>query len=126
MKRQWIGLGLLLAVLTVGIVLTVAFRRLHEPIAEKLDTASEAALAEDWGRADALASQAVGDWKNFRRFTAAVADHEPLEEMDSLFAQLEVWQRLREPEEFAAACVYLAELARAMADSQQLTWWNLL
>ena len=52
MRRQWIGVGLLLAVLILGIVLTTAFDRIHRPLADKLEAASQAALAEDWTQAD--------------------------------------------------------------------------
>ena len=126
MRRQWIGVGLLLAVLILGIVLTTAFDRIHRPLADKLEAASQAALAEDWTQAERLIGEARGQWQRHRDFAAAVADHEPLEEMESWFAQLEVLAQLREADEFAAGCAHLAMLARAMADSQAITWWSLL
>ena len=126
MKRMWIGVALLLAVLVIGIALTVAFHTLHGHLSEKLEDSSTAALAGDWKKATSLAREARSDWEKCRSFTAAVADHEPLEEMDSLFAQLAVWERLEEPEEFAATAAHLARLAEALRDSQAITWWNLL
>lgn len=126
MKRLWIGVALLVTVLAVGIGLTVAFDRLHRPMSEQLELASAYALEEDWDKAVTLAREAKAAWEKCRCFTAAVADHEPLEEIDGLFAQLEVWEKIREPEEYAATCAQLARLAEAMADSQQVTWWSLL
>ena len=126
MKRMWIGLALLVTVLAIGTVLTVTFDRLHRPLAEKLDAAAAAAMTEDWEMAEKLTKDAKRDWEKCRDFTAAVADHEPLEEIDSLFSQLTVLAALQEQDEFAAACAQLARLAEAMADSQRLTWWSLL
>lgn len=126
MKRLWIGAILLAVLLLMGIVLTVSFERLHRPLAQKVDSAAAAAAAGDWERADVLISQTKAEWEHFRNFTAAVADHEPLEEMDSLFSQLESLLQLREKDEFVAGCRQLARLAEAIADSQSIKWWSLL
>lgn len=124
--RLYIGIGLLAVILALGICLTVAFSFLHEPLSEQLDQAKNAAIAGDWKKATALAEDARAKWMKFRHFTAAVADHEPLERMDSLFARLEVLGKLKEEDEFAADCAELARLASAMAESQAIPWWNLL
>ena len=126
MKRLYIGAALLAVMLAAGICLTVAFTAIHEPLSSRLQEAQEAAVAGDWEKAADLTEQARQKWEEFRHFTAAVADHEPLEEMDSLFARLEVLCRLREEDEFAADCAQLARLADAMAESQRINWWNLL
>lgn len=126
MKRLWVGVAFLGVLLALGILVTAAFARFHYPLADKLEQASETALAEDWAGALEISRSARNNWERFRRFTAMLADHEPLEEMDSLFRQLQVWERLGEREEFAATCAQLAVMARAMADSQAITWWNLL
>lgn len=126
MKRLYIGIALLAIMLAVSICLTAAFSALHEPLSSKLDQAKSAAVAGDWEKATALTSDARASWVQFRRFTAAVADHEPLEQMDSLFARLEVLGQLREVDEFAADCAELSRLATAMAESQAFTWWNML
>ena len=126
MKRLYIGIALLAVMLALGIVLTMVFTALHAPLTETLEKAQTAAAAGDWETATRLVSDAKEDWTGFRHFAAAVADHEPLEQMDCLFARLEVLGRLRETDEFAAGCAELARLSTAMADSQKLTWWNLL
>ncbi len=126
MKRMWIGISLLLVVLLIGIGLTAAFSALHQPLAEKMEQASRAALAEDWEKAETLVEEASAQWERIRHFTAAVADHEPMEEMSSLLAELQVLLTLREKEAFATGCARLAKLAEAMAESQAVVWWNLL
>lgn len=126
MKRMWIGLVLLAVTLAVGIVLTVTFDMLHRPLAEKLDEACLAAMAGNWDKAMQLTVQAKNDWEKARNFTAAVADHEPLEEIDAIFARLEVLGGLQLQGEFVSECAHLSRLAAAMGESQAVTWWNLL
>lgn len=126
MKRVYLGLGLLLVILALGICLTAVFCRIHQPLATILDRAGEAALTGQSEEAAALARKAGDHWRRWRNLTAAVADHEPLEEMDLLFSRLDVLVRLQYWEEFALCCCDLSAMAKAMADSQCLAWWNLL
>lgn len=126
MKRLWIGIGFLIVMLAVGIFLTLQFSRIHEPLARDLWKASEMAAAQDWENATALTRQARADWEQYRHLIAAVADHEPLEEMEYLLDQLDIYAGEREAVHFCAVCVQIARLADAMLDSQQITWWNLL
>ena len=126
MKRIWLGVGLLLVFLVAGWLLTYSFHRIHRPLATVLEQASQEALADNWERACASAADARQHWDKYRNFTAAVADHAPLEEMDALFSQLEVYITLNWQGEFAALCTYLSQMAAAMEESQALTWWTLL
>lgn len=123
MKRIYIGVALLVLLAILGIALTVVFNRLHQPLSAKLEQASAAALEGDWEKATALAKDAGADWTRYRRFTAAVADHQPLEEMDSRFARLQVLTDQEDPDEFALCCAELSVLARAMGESQSIRWW---
>ncbi len=126
MKRLWIGVGFLLAMLAIGICLTVLFGRIHTPLSDDLQKASRLAIAQEWEKATALTRQARADWEKYRDFIAAVADHEPLEKMEYLLEQLEVYAELRRTGDFSAICVEVAALADAMLESQQLTWWSFL
>lgn len=126
MKRLWIGVGFLIVMLAVGIFLTVRFEKIHTPLSEDLEKAAELAIAQDWEKATALTQQARADWKNYREFIAAVADHEPLEKMEYLLEQLAVYAQLRWTVDFSATCVEVAALAEAMLESQQFAWWNFL
>jgi hypothetical protein len=83
-------------------------------------------MEQKWEKATALTRQARADWEQYREFIAAVADHEPLEKMEYLLDQLEVYAKARREADFSAVCVELAALADAMLESQNLTWWNFL
>jgi len=126
MRRLWIGVGFLIAMLAVAILLTVLFDRIHTPLSEDLRQASQLAMEGDWEKATALTGQARADWSKYRELIAAVADHEPLEKMENLLEQLDVYAQQRRTADFSAMCVELAAMADAMLESQQLTWWNFL
>lgn len=126
MKRLWIGVGFLIVMLAVGICLTMLFDRIHTPLSEDLRQASQLALSQDWEKATALAQKARADWQQYRKLIAAVADHEPLEKMEYLLEQLDVYAQRRRTADFSALCVELAALADAMLESQQFTWWSFL
>lgn len=126
MRRMWIGIGLLVVLLAVGIGLTGAFTGLHQPLAEQLEQTSQAALAEDWETAAALLTDSAARWQRCHRFTAAVADHGPMEEIDGVFAELEALLCQQDTGAFAAGCARLSSLTRSLAQSQCVTWWNLL
>lgn len=126
MKRFWLGIGLLGVLLVAGIWITVSMNRFHMPVSEKLTRAEDAAREERWEDAAALLNQADALWTKHRSFSAAVADHEPMEEIDSLFAQVQCYAALREQAECAAACARLATLTKAMAEAHAVNWWNLM
>ena len=126
MKRLWIGVSFLIVILAVGVVLTMLFDRIHTPLTEDLRQASQLAMDQEWEKATALTQKARADWKQYRKLIAAVADHEPLEEMEHLLEQLEVYGRQRRTADFSALCVEVASLADAMLESQRITWWNFL
>jgi hypothetical protein len=49
-----------------------------------------------------------------------------MDELDGLFAELMVFLQSREAPHFSATCARLVVLARAMAESHGLQWWNIL
>ena len=126
MKRCWFGFALLLILLAGGLLATRGMEKIHGALSQTLETAAEAALREDWHGAQAAFEKARAEWEKWWHFSAALADHEPMEEIDSLFAQGEVCLRLGAGEELGLVCVQLARQIRAMGDAHACTWWNLL
>ena len=126
MKRLWVGVGLLLFLLGIGVFTAVSMRRVHAPVSELLAQASQAAMEEDWESAASLSGEAESKWQNHWRATASVADHEPMEEIDSLFAELKVYLQTREDVHFAACCQNLSKLTKAVGEAHAINWWNLM
>ncbi len=126
MKRLWLGIALLAIFLSLGLWVTKAMNNAHDPIAALLEEASEAALSGDLSKGISLGSEAKKQWESHRKATASVADHTPLEEIDRLFAEMEVYGQEEELPHFAACCKQLSTLVRSMGEAHSLTWWSLL
>ncbi len=126
MKRLWLGVALLAVLLAASIAAQAVTGRIHEPIAKDLEQAADAALAEDWEQANLSYRRARDAWQRCHGATASVADHSPMDELDMLFAELQVFAREREAVHFAATCRSAAQMAQAMAQAHSLTWWNFL
>ena len=126
MNRSRIGAWLLTALLIVGFASSWAMVRFSEPIGENMARAGEAALRGDWAEAEALAGWSRDRWEKYRDFCAAFGDHEPMENIDGLFAQLEIYRQSRDGQNFAALCAQLSQDTEAIGEAHSLTWWNLL
>lgn len=126
MKRLWIGAALLAVMLVSGLWVTKAMQDIQEPVAKDLEEAAHLALEDEWGKAEALTTRARKQWQKKWHMTAAVADHEPMDEIDALFAELEVYAKSADSVSYSGTCAHLAELLKAMSEAHGLNWWNLL
>lgn len=126
MRRLWLGIALLAALLALGIWVAAAMQDIHEQGAAMLDEAAAAAQRGEMPTAQRLSEQAACVWEAHRRPVACVADHTPMDEIDALFAQLPVYARSDESVHFAATCAQLAQLLRAMGDAHTPAWWSIL
>ncbi len=126
MKRSRFGLFLLLALLILGILSTWAMGRSTGPITEAIRQAGTAGFQMDWAVATEKMGEAKSDWEKRYPLCASLTDHEPMENINSLFAQLEVYAKNRDHQNFAAVCALLAKDLEALGEAHSLTWWNLL
>lgn len=126
MKRSKIGAGLLIFLLVIGLLSSRGMVKFSEPMVENLAQASKAALREDWENALALTQSARARWDKYWGFCAAFADHEPMENINGLFAQLEIYAQSRDSQTFAAVCAQLSQDTKAVGETHSLKWWNLL
>lgn len=125
-KQFWVGVFLLL--LLLGLTLGVAWgmEAIQEPAQKQLEQASVLALSGDMPQAAELAMQAKQRWERFWQVSAAVADHSPMDEIDKVFAEMEVYAKAGDEEHFAACCAQLSQLVGSMSDAHAHTWWNFL
>lgn len=126
MGRFWIGVGILVLFLVLGLWISWAMEEVHLGIADTLETAAEQALTGDLYGGMETARQAKASWEAHWHSSATVADHAPMDEIDGLLAQLECFSRGEQPVDFAACCTRVALLVRAMSEAHKLNWWNLL
>ena len=125
MKRLWIGIGLLAVMLLSGILVPEILERSHTPVVNDLDRASELAMEEKWDGASLLSRRAEAQWQKIRPVTASLTEHEPMDEIDALFSQLEVYTQARDRVAYSSTCVYLARQLDALGAGHHLTLWNL-
>lgn len=126
MGRFWLGICLLAIFLVLGLWIGKAADDGHAAIAQTLEQAAEKTLAGDLAAGKALAEKAAQQWEKNWHKTASVADHEPMDEIDGLFAQLDVYGKTDRATAFAACCARLAKLVAAVGEAHSLSWWNLL
>lgn len=126
MKRFVLGICLLAVMLGLGLWVMYSMNAVNDPVSQLLEDAAQTALAGDLAQGAQLADKARSTWDNCWHGTASAADHAPMDEIDSLFAQVAVYAQTGQAEEFAAHCARLSKLVDAVGEAHSLTWWNLL
>lgn len=126
MKRGWFGAGLLVVFLVLGLVVSSLACKAHLPTGRLLEQAAEKTLAGDFETGVSLGMQARKRWQEQWNGTASIADHSPMDEVDALFAEMEIYARAGEQPHFAACCKELAQRLEAIADAHRFSWWNVL
>ena len=124
MKRCWFGLGLLILMLVGGLLVTRSMDRNYSRMSHQLAAAREAALAEEWNTVRALLEDAKDTWQARWHFSAAFSDHEPMDQIESCFAQLEVFLKMRDPVSFCGSCRYLSKQLEALGQSHSFNLQN--
>lgn len=117
MRRCWIGAGLLGVLLALSLTAGWAMETVHMPVAEALH---QAASAQDWDRAKALAERAEKDWEKWQCLRLCLADHTPVEDVDAQFAALKNY-REEDEAEFAALAREMGEKVRAIGQAHSLS-----
>ena len=126
MKRLWLGISLLVLFFILSLFVGVTMDNTHLEIAEKLQNAADLVLEENYSLGQTQAESAKRQWESCWGPTAAVADHAPMDEIDGLFAQLEAFEKPEDAAHYAATCLQLAKLVKAMAEAHRLLPENLL
>ena len=126
MKRSWLGFGLLILLLGAGILGTWAMDEVHAPVCGDLDAASRAALSGNWPKAAYHTALARQGWEKWALLRSGMTGHDPVEEVEALFAVLEVYGTGREKLAFGALAREIAEKIEAIGDAHSLVWKNFL
>ena len=125
MKRLWIGIALLALILLAGILIPEFLEHNHTPIIHDLERASKLAMEERWDSSQDFSRRAEKKWKKIRPVTATLTDHEPMDEIDALFAQLSIYSAAKDAAAYSSTCVYLASRLQVLGDYHNFTLWNL-
>lgn len=126
MKRFWLGLGILAALLILSFWVQHSSKDLHKPVVEALKNAQSCATAGDWEQAKKQIKQAKDHWHSAMDIRSAVCDHDYLEEINTGFAALKVWHEAKDPSATAALCAELINRINALEEAQRLSLRNVL
>jgi len=124
--RFWLGIAILVLFLALGLTVTFTMQSVHAPAEAALQTAAQEALGGNFENAVASANRAYQRWLTYRNFTASVADHGPMDDVETLFAEMQVYAQAGEVPHFAACCAQLQVLLKAVAEAHSPAWWNFL
>ena len=126
MGRGWFGLAILIIFLILGFVTATIMDNAHLPTESLLAQAAEKTLSGNFEEAVALGREAKNRWDKHWNGTATVADHSPMDDVDALFAEMEIYAATEEKPHFAAVCKELSQRIQAMAGAHRFSWWNIL
>lgn len=118
MNRVVIGVALLAALLAASLFSAWQMGNIQQPIADRMEEASLQSLRGESAAAE-TAARAEAAWHSSRVFTAALADHQPMEDIEGLFARLHAYET-EDRSEYAALCAEIARRIRAVAEAQAL------
>ena len=126
MGRFWLGIVLIAVLFAAGIGVGSFMNATGSTICDTLDSAAETALSGDLQAATGLAKDAQNKWDSAWHRIAAMADHAPMDEIDGLFAQLNIYAETGAAGDFAAYCSRISQLIFAVGEAHSFNWWNLL
>lgn len=124
-RRFYLGVGILVLLLSVGLLSGAWVDKSNRQVVEHLAMAEAAARTGTREEALTLTRKAEQLWKKGWHRVAVISDHTAMDEIDGLFAQMEHYARDGDAL-FGASCARVRELVSAISDGHQLTWWNLL
>ena len=122
MKRCWLGAGLLLLMLVLGLIFSSLLGRFGSELSR--EAARAGALAEENpAAASELVQEVERKWQRNRPWLAVLCDHRALREADTLFALL---TGSPEADTFRENALLLSRALRDLADAQKPSWENIL
>lgn len=117
--RTALGIGILVFFLVGGLLSSRYMETVCTPISNLLTQAAEKTDPK-------LANQAKGLWDRCFHGIATLADHTPMDEVESLFSQAMNYAKQGNLPEFSAICSRLSSLVDAICEAQKLYWWNII
>lgn len=126
MGRGWLGVAILAVFLVGGLLAAMCMDNAHLPTVDMLQQAAEYTVNGEFGKGVLLGMEAKDRWERGWNGTATLADHSPMDDVDALFGEMEVYAVTGEQPHFAACCAELAKRIKAVAEAHKFSWWNVL
>ena len=126
MGRIWFGISLLGILLVLGIGSSSLMERNHLHSAAQLEQAASLSAAGHLPEAEKIVRNVQAQWDDRTAFLSVLADHEPMEEIEGQFAQLETYAVTGDAISYASGCACLSRMLQALGKSHSLDFRNLL
>jgi hypothetical protein len=124
--RFLLGIAILVVVLALTIGTAFSMKAIHAPGETALAEAASLALAGKMEQAVSLAMGAYDRWQKYQDFTAAFADHSPMDDTERLFREMAVYAQSGEVPHFAACCTQLSAMLKAIYETHGFSLRNIL
>lgn len=124
MKRIWFGAALLAVLLVLGIGSAALMEDTHLTQAAQLNRAADLAMSGNWEHAGAALSKAKGSWEQRSPIISGLSDHGPMDQINGIFAQLEIFEQMQDTASFCSSCRYLAKQLEALGRSHSFNLQN--
>lgn len=126
MKKGWIAVGLLVAMVALAGWNVSALNTLTGELSAKLERAEALAERGDWDRALALTMEARDRWESKRVYLHITLDHAITDQITADFAEVLELLECREAGEYSAASAQLKTQLELLGEGELPTWENLL
>lgn len=126
MGRIWFGISLLMLLLLLGIGGSTLMERNHLPHAIQLEQAASLSAAGKLSEAEKIVKDVQAQWDKRITFISILADHQPMEEIERQFAQLETFGATGDTISYSSTCACLSRMMQALGNSHSLDLRNLL
>ena len=121
MKRCWFGAGMLVLLLIAGLTASFAMGNFQKKLGVDVAKSAEISMY-DREEAQKKVEEVLKKWKKTRSLAAGLADHEPMNQADVLFALL---TPEAETAAFRENALQLAEILRQLGQSHLPTLENI-
>lgn len=126
MKHHLItSLVILIGLLSFGLWSTCYLGQQTQRTQNELGAAFPLAAAGELERAHRHTEKAAAAWKKASRLAACLAEHQVLDQIESLFGELEAWVQVDNPQQYTAALMRLSVLLNTLADGERPFFHNL-
>ena len=126
MKRLWIAVAILLAMLGSTLVNSFRLNKIIDGYTQQLTEAHRQAEADNWDAAAQLTAQVTERWNKHDFYFHVMLPHRDIDEIHLTFQEVEEYLKLEEADQYNAANAKLIAQLGLLAEMEQLNWKNVL
>ena len=126
MKRLWIAVSVLLALLGSTVGNSWYLNGIVDGYTSQLSEAHRLAEGDNWKKASELTKQVTDRWHEHDFYFHVMLPHRDIDEIHLTFQEVEEYLQLEESDQYNAANAKLIAQLGLLAEMEQLSWKNVL